>query len=126
MSTRPSDASDPNPAARREADELRAFDQAATDAAAADGPLAGQAYARTLDRLMDEIDALPAGPRQRLQSAADEARRRHERLVETVGKLQETLDFLRLGVKYLVFDVEATKRENAYLRKMLDEANGDD
>ena len=123
MSTRPSD---PHDAAQRAADELKAFDQAATDAAAADGPAAGQAYSRTLDRLMDEIDALPRGPRERLQSAADEARRRHGRLVETVAKLQETLDFLRLSVKYLCFDLEATKRENTYLRKLLDEANGDD
>jgi hypothetical protein len=31
----------------------------------------------------------------------------------------DSLDHLRLQVKYLVFDLEATKRENKYLRKML-------
>lgn len=34
--------------------------------------------------------------------------------------LEETLDFLRLQVKYLVFDLEATRRENMYLRRMLE------
>ncbi len=34
--------------------------------------------------------------------------------------LEETLDYLRLQVKYLVFDLEATKRENSYLRRMLE------
>ncbi len=90
-------------------------------------PTAGTTeYARTLDRLLREIDDLPGPERARLQTAAAEARQRHERLVTTIGKLQETLDFLRLGVKYLAFDIEATKRENAYLRKLLDEADGVD
>ena len=33
-------------------------------------------------------------------------------------------DFLRLSIKYLLFDLEATRRENAYLRKMLEEQTG--
>ena len=39
---------------------------------------------------------------------------------QSVGELQEALDYLRLSVKYLVFDLEATRRENAYLRRMLE------
>ncbi|MCY2926377.1 MAG: hypothetical protein NT031_13240 [Planctomycetota bacterium] len=35
----------------------------------------------------------------------------------------EGLDRLRLQVKYLVFDLEATRRENRYLRMMLDSRN---
>jgi len=34
--------------------------------------------------------------------------------------LEESIDLLRLKVKYLLFDLEATKRENRYLRQMLD------
>ena len=78
-----------------------------------------------LDRLIGELDLLPAEHRDRLRAVAESTRHRQAQLRQTIDKLQETLDFLRLGVKYLVFDVEATKRENAYLRKMLDEANGD-
>ena len=36
---------------------------------------------------------------------------------QTIGELQESLDYLRLSVKYLVFDLEATRRENDYLRR---------
>ena len=32
-------------------------------------------------------------------------------------------DYLRLSVKYLVFDLEATRRENAYLRRLVEQAN---
>ncbi|MHC4982942.1 MAG: hypothetical protein ACYTF6_07215 [Planctomycetota bacterium] len=32
----------------------------------------------------------------------------------------EALDQLRLGLTYLLFDVEATRRENRYLRQMLE------
>ena len=34
--------------------------------------------------------------------------------------VDDSLDFLRLQLKYLVFDLEATRRENRYLRKMLE------
>jgi len=41
-----------------------------------------------------------------------------------VGELQESLDYLRLSVKYLVFDLEATRRENEYLRKLIEQQAG--
>jgi hypothetical protein len=34
--------------------------------------------------------------------------------------LGEAIDTARLRIRYLVFDLEATKRENQYLRQMLD------
>ena len=33
--------------------------------------------------------------------------------------VDESLDYLRLSIKYLVFDLEATRRENEYLRKLV-------
>lgn len=33
---------------------------------------------------------------------------------------EEILDHIRLHMKYLVFDLEATRRENRYLRQMLE------
>jgi hypothetical protein len=35
------------------------------------------------------------------------------------GSAEELLDALRLQIKYLAFDLEATRRENRYLRQML-------
>ncbi len=40
----------------------------------------------------------------------------------TIGELMERL---RMGVKYLVFDLEATRRENRYLREMLENRHTD-
>ena len=74
-----------------------------------------------LAELMGEISTLPAAERQKLQKLADETRQRHERLRQTVSGLQESLDYLRLSIKYLVFDLEATRRENSYLRKILEQ-----
>ncbi|MCY2929963.1 MAG: hypothetical protein NTV86_10795 [Planctomycetota bacterium] len=42
---------------------------------------------------------------------------------ESAEPTGECLDRLRLQVKYLVFDLEATRRENRYLRMMLDSRN---
>ena len=77
-----------------------------------------------LAELMGEISTLPASERHKLEQLAAETRQRHERLRETVSSLQESLDYLRLSIKYLVFDLEATRRENGYLRRMLEETNG--
>jgi hypothetical protein len=83
-----------------------------------------QEFQGKLAELMGEISTLPATERQKLEQLADETQKRHERLRKTVSGLQESLDYLRLSIKYLVFDLEATKRENGYLRKMLEETTG--
>ena len=38
---------------------------------------------------------------------------------KSISALQESLDYLRICVKYMVFDLEATRRENEYLRALL-------
>ena len=43
---------------------------------------------------------------------------------KTLTELQDSLDHLRLTVKYLVFDLEATRRENKYLRQLIDAQEG--
>lgn len=45
----------------------------------------------------------------------------HRQLKESLGRLQRSLDHLRLLAKYQVFDLEATRRENADLRRLLEE-----
>lgn len=77
-----------------------------------------------LDDLIRKISTLPAEERQRLEKLASETRNRHEKLRKTVGLLQDSLDQLRVSVKYLVFDLEATRRENQYLRKLLADGQG--
>ena len=74
-----------------------------------------------LAELMTEISTLPVTERKKLEQLADETRQRHERLRATVSSLQESLDYLRLSIKYLVFDLEATRRERDEYRQKLEE-----
>ncbi|MBI5762242.1 MAG: transcriptional regulator [Planctomycetes bacterium] len=78
-------------------------------------------FQRKLAELVCEIDTLPAEERVKLETLAAESKQRHEKLKATVSSLQDSLDYLRLSIKYLLFDLEATRRENGYLRKMLEE-----
>jgi hypothetical protein len=77
-----------------------------------------------LAELIATIGTLPPAHRSKLQALADQARQQHVRLQQTLSGLQDSIDFLRLSIKYLLFDLEATRRENGYLRKMLEEQAG--
>lgn len=81
-------------------------------------------FTKKLGKLMAAVHAEPDSGEQ-ARTLAQAAIERQEKLKRTVSTLQESLDHLRLSVKYLVFDLEATRRENAYLRKLL-AAGGDD
>lgn len=60
---------------------------------------------------------------QKLEVLAKEAHENHEKLKKSVDTLQESLDYLRICIKYQLFDLEATRRENKYLRRLLEEKN---
>jgi hypothetical protein len=45
------------------------------------------------------------------------------KIEKSINSLQESLDYLRVCIKYQVFDLEATRRENEYLKKLLEENN---
>ncbi len=78
-----------------------------------------------LSNLMGEINTLPEGERKKLANLAQQTRERHDKMKKTVSDLQESLDYLRLSIKYLVFDLEATRRENKYLRDMMSKQDAD-
>jgi hypothetical protein len=83
-----------------------------------------QEFQQKLGELISQIQEMPPEEREDLVKLAEETRDRHEKMRRTIGDLQESLDYLRLSVKYLVFDLEATRRENQYLRKLLDRQAG--
>jgi hypothetical protein len=85
-----------------------------------------QTFQHKLAELVAEIGTLPDDERQKLEMLAQETKERHQQLKQTVSNLQESIDFLRLSIKYLLFDLEATRRENTYLRKMLEENDARD
>lgn len=82
-----------------------------------------QEFQTRLSDLVEQISTLPADQRERLSKLADEAKARHSTMQKTVSELQDSLDYLRLSIKYLLFDLEATRRENGYLRKLLEKQN---
>lgn len=84
-----------------------------------------QEFELKLGELLGQIDTLPQEQRGALAKLAQETGARHAKLKQTIGNFQESLDELRLSVKYLVFDLEATRRENDYLRRLLADHAGD-
>jgi hypothetical protein len=81
-------------------------------------------FQQKLNELVAQIETLPESERDRLRTLAAETKQRHEDIKRSVSNLQENIDFLRLWIKYMLFDLEATRRENNYLRKMLEQEPG--
>jgi len=84
-----------------------------------------QNFHQKLADLMSEISTLPRSERDKIEQLAEQTEQRHKQLRSQVGSLQESLNHLRLSIKYLVFDLEATRRENHYLRQMLQQQSHD-
>jgi chromosome segregation ATPase len=83
-------------------------------------------FQKKLAELVAEIGTLPEADRAKLELLAEETKQRHQKLKQTVNNLQESIDFLRLSIKYLLFDLEATRRENTQMRKMIEEEGKND
>jgi predicted nucleic acid-binding Zn-ribbon protein len=77
-----------------------------------------------LQELIQAIDALPAEQRESLQPALARVVECSTRRRRILNLVQEALSQLRLDMKYLVFDLEATRRERDQLREQLDEMGG--
>ena len=60
----------------------------------------------------------------KLAMLAKQAVDNHKQLKKSVDSLQESLDYLRICIKYQLFDLEATRRENKYLKQLLEENGG--
>lgn len=72
--------------------------------------------ARNLVELTVELSVLPASYR------ADLRRMLRERMDQRDPELlaEQCMEYLSLAIKYMGFDLEATRRENEYLRTMLE------
>ncbi len=74
-----------------------------------------------LSELVSEIGSIPGPQQNKMMHLAKKTREYQKKLNKSVSNLQESLDYLRVSIKYLLFDVEATRRENKYLKKLLEE-----
>ncbi len=80
-----------------------------------------EAFHARLAEFRAQIDALPEAKRPELIALLEETRRRHEDLKKNFSRIHQALDEWRLGLKYLLFDYEATRRERDDLRRRLGE-----
>lgn len=72
--------------------------------------------------LLERISGLPARERALLVRMTDDHVTQQRDLEQALAGLEGSLDYLRLCMNYLVFDLEATRRENRCLRRLLAEA----
>jgi len=74
-----------------------------------------------LNELVKEFGGMVDPQQKKLAMLAKQAQDSHKRLEKSINSLQESLDYLRVCIKYQLFDLEATRRENKYLRDLLEE-----
>lgn len=79
------------------------------------------AFQEQLSELLLEVQRYPELEKKKLGELGAAATDKREKLKNSIANLQGSLDYLRLSIKYLTFDLEATKRENRVLRRMLEE-----
>jgi chromosome segregation ATPase len=73
-----------------------------------------------LRELINEIAALPKDKQEQLKPLVEETKKRHEDIKEDISKISRSLADLRICLKYLLFDLEATKRERDKMKAKLD------
>ena len=82
-------------------------------------------FENKLNELVKEFGANNNPQTEKLADLAKQARESHDQLKKSISNLQEVLDYLRVCIKYQAFDLEATRRENTYLKKILEERNNE-
>jgi len=73
-------------------------------------------------QLLSEVHRLPQPQRPKAADLGQDANRPGPAVKREMAAIEDSLDQIRIAVKYLVFDLEATKRENRLLRDLLGEA----
>lgn len=76
---------------------------------------------KQLKELVKQFGPEPSSKKEKLIELANQAGRDRRQLEQSLNRLQESIDYLRVCIKYQLFDLEATKRENKYLRRLLQE-----
>ncbi len=77
-----------------------------------------------LKELVRAMEALPAAQREALRPSVERVVECSTRRRRILNLVQEALSQLRLDMKYLIFDLEATRRERETLQAELDELRG--
>jgi TolA-binding protein len=81
---------------------------------------------KELRELVRQFGGEPSEKKQKLMKIASQASKNQKQLQQSLDRLQESIDYLRVCIKYQLFDLEATKRENKYLKKLLQDSDNKD
>lgn len=79
-----------------------------------------------LEKLIKEIAGLPKDKQKKLGPIVNETKQRHRNIKESADRVTQSLSSLRICLKYLLFDLEATRRERDKMKKMLDNNSSND
>lgn len=79
-----------------------------------------------LRELIKEIASLPKEQQKKLAPMIGETVQRHKEVKDDMSKVAQSLTSLRICLKYIMFDLEATRRERDQLRKMLEDKPQED
>ena len=77
-----------------------------------------------LAELAELTESLPEEQRETFRAALSRAAGNVERRRRILNFIQESLSQLRLDMKYLMFDLEVTRRERDEFRRKLEESRG--
>ena len=72
-----------------------------------------------IDAMIKQMKKIGGPQTEGLKEIALEFKKNQQRISQSVTQLSEVLDYLRIVVKYQAFDLEATRRENAYQRRII-------
>ena len=87
--------------------------------AARTSKVAAESLPADIDELAQALAELPAAERQRIEPLISRVLDSSKRRRRILGLVQDALTQLRLDMKYLMFDLEATRRErDEYLAKL--------
>jgi hypothetical protein len=81
-------------------------------------------FEEKVNELLNNAGEIPSPQRDKIMFLARKNNEHYKVLQEKISTLQNSLDYLRLGVKYMIFDLEATRRENTALRKQVEQLRG--
>ena len=81
-------------------------------------------YEDKLTELLNAAGVIPVPQREKIMFLARRSTEGYKMLQDKISTLQSSLDYLRVGVQYLIFDLEATRRENTELRKQVEQLRG--
>lgn len=81
-------------------------------------------FEEKVNELLNNAGEIPSPQRDKILFLARKNNEHYKVLQEKISALQNSLDYLRLGVKYMIFDLEATRRENQTLRKQVEQLRG--